>query len=84
MKYLCLIYNDESKLGTVPKEQMDTMMSEVLRLYRIDQEERPVPFLAEAGCCDRNGNSNRNSVAVPHPPRGIRSQLAAIFVIPLG
>jgi hypothetical protein len=28
MKYLCLIYDDESKRGTIPKEQMDTIMSE--------------------------------------------------------
>jgi hypothetical protein len=28
MKYLCLIYDDESKRGTIPKDQMDTMMSE--------------------------------------------------------
>jgi len=28
MKYLCLIYDDESRRGTMPKEQMDTMMSE--------------------------------------------------------
>ncbi len=28
MKYLCLIYDDESKFGTLPKEQMDTMMAE--------------------------------------------------------
>jgi hypothetical protein len=28
MKYLCLIYDDETKFGTLPKEQMDTMMAE--------------------------------------------------------
>ena len=28
MKYLCLIYDDESKRGTLPKEQLDTMMGE--------------------------------------------------------
>ena len=28
MKYLCLIYDDESKRGTMPKEQLDTMMGE--------------------------------------------------------
>jgi len=28
LKYLCLIYDDESKRGTLPKEQMDTMMGE--------------------------------------------------------
>src|SRR5260370_38186891 len=28
MRYLCLIYDDESRRGTIPKEQMDTMMSE--------------------------------------------------------
>jgi len=28
MKYLCLIYDDESKWGTMPKEQADAMMGE--------------------------------------------------------
>ena len=28
MRYLCLIYDDESKWGTMPKEQMDAMMGE--------------------------------------------------------
>jgi hypothetical protein len=28
MEYLCLTYDDESKRRTIPKEQMDTMMSE--------------------------------------------------------
>ena len=28
MKYLCLIYDEESKRGTMSKEQMDTMMGE--------------------------------------------------------
>ena len=28
MKYLCLIYDDESKRGTMPKEQADAMMPE--------------------------------------------------------
>src|SRR6202011_5402635 len=28
MKYLCLIYDEESKRGTMPKEQMDAMMGE--------------------------------------------------------
>ena len=28
MKYLCLIYGDESSRRTMPKEQMDTMMKE--------------------------------------------------------
>jgi hypothetical protein len=28
MKYLCLIYDDESKRGTMPKEQLDAMMGE--------------------------------------------------------
>src|SRR5260370_41883342 len=28
MKYLCLIYNEETKRGTMPKEQMDAMMGE--------------------------------------------------------
>src|ERR1700687_1656122 len=28
MKYLCLIYDDESKRGTMPKAQLDTMMGE--------------------------------------------------------
>ena len=28
MKYLCLIYDDESKRGTMPKEQLDSMMGE--------------------------------------------------------
>jgi hypothetical protein len=28
MKYLCLIYDEESKRGTIPKEQMDAMMGE--------------------------------------------------------
>jgi len=28
MKYLCLIYDDESKRSTTPKEQLDTMMTE--------------------------------------------------------
>ena len=28
MRYLCLIYDDESKWGTMPKEQADAMMGE--------------------------------------------------------
>ena len=28
MKYLCLIYDDESKWGTMPKEEADAMMGE--------------------------------------------------------
>jgi hypothetical protein len=28
MRYLCLIYDDESKWGTMPKEQSDAMMGE--------------------------------------------------------
>lgn len=28
MKYLCLIYDDETKWGTMPKEQADAMMGE--------------------------------------------------------
>jgi hypothetical protein len=28
MKYLCLIYDDESKRSTTPKEQLDSMMTE--------------------------------------------------------
>ena len=28
MRYLCLIYDDESKMGTMPKEQMEAMMGE--------------------------------------------------------
>jgi hypothetical protein len=28
MKYLCLIYEDESKWGTMPKDQMDAMFRE--------------------------------------------------------
>jgi hypothetical protein len=28
VKYLCLIYDDESKWGTMPKEQADAMMGE--------------------------------------------------------
>src|ERR1700692_4615177 len=28
MKYLCLIYDEESKRGTMPKEQLDAMMGE--------------------------------------------------------
>ena len=28
MKYLCLIYDDEKKWGTMPKEQMESMMGE--------------------------------------------------------
>ena len=28
MKYLCLIYDEESKRGTMPKEQMEAMMGE--------------------------------------------------------
>ena len=28
MKYLCLIYDEESKWGTMPKEQADAMMGE--------------------------------------------------------
>jgi hypothetical protein len=28
MKYLCLIYDDESKRGTMPKEQLDAMHAE--------------------------------------------------------
>lgn len=28
MRYLCLIYDDESKWGTMPKEQVDAMMGE--------------------------------------------------------
>jgi hypothetical protein len=28
MKYLCLIYDEESKWGAMPKEQMDAMMGE--------------------------------------------------------
>jgi hypothetical protein len=28
MRYLCLIYDDESKMGTTPKEQMEAMMGE--------------------------------------------------------
>jgi hypothetical protein len=30
MKYLCLIYDDESKWGTMPKEQADAIMGEYL------------------------------------------------------
>src|SRR5689334_17941071 len=28
MKYLCLIYDEEARRGTMPKEQMDAMMEE--------------------------------------------------------
>ncbi len=28
MKYLCLIYDEESKLGTMPKSEMDAFMGE--------------------------------------------------------
>jgi len=28
VRYLCLIYDDESKMGTMPKEHMEAMMSE--------------------------------------------------------
>jgi hypothetical protein len=28
MKYLCMIYDDEKKWGTMPKDQMDTMLGE--------------------------------------------------------
>ena len=42
MKYLCLIYDGESKRGTMPKQQLDAMIGGVRRFYRGHQEEPPV------------------------------------------
>ena len=42
MRYLCLIYDDESKWGTMPKDQADAMMGEYFAFTEGVKTERPL------------------------------------------